>query len=87
MCKHFAHSVIFYGVVIVAKNAFFRCVLQYKRSLGAPGVKDIKDIEFDWTGLADYEFYKSLARRKKIIKGIVIGCCGLIAAIFFILLK
>ncbi|MBD5446796.1 MAG: hypothetical protein HDR32_03435 [Treponema sp.] len=59
----------------------------YKRSLGTPGVKDIKDIEFDWTDLADYEFYKSLARRKKIIKGIVIGCCGLIAAIFFILLK
>ncbi|MBD5426278.1 MAG: hypothetical protein HDR38_01815 [Treponema sp.] len=62
----------------------------YKRSLGAPGVKDIKDIEFDWTGLADYEFYKSLALRKKIIRGIVRGVlgCGLtLAAIFFILLK
>ena len=62
----------------------------YKRSLGAPGVKDIKDIEFDWTGLADYEFYKSLALRKKIIRGIVCGVlgCGLtLAAIFFILLK
>lgn len=52
-----------------------------------PGITDVKDVEIDWTDLADYEFYKSLARRKKIIRGIVIGCGLILASVLFVLLR